>query len=154
MNKTSVYLVLLIIGALAFLYFNGNNEASDQAQDKTEIRKDIKTPDRTTTNDPPPNAPGDLSKVGFKGKKFIYTRHADCRMNCREIDAYEVSEILTSGTINKRKSDPNDKPCPTYAYEGYSRDNQRIRAVIAECDSQVKLVTVIDLDNEYRCNCN
>ena len=152
MNKSSLYIVLLIVAVLAYLYFS-ENPATDN-QDNKDVIENRDNPADPRKDLPPPGPTADLAKTGYKGKKFVYTRHADCRMDCREIDAYEVSEILTKGKINQRKSDPSDRPCPTYAYEGFSRDNQRIRAVIAECDNIVKLVTVIDLDNEYRCNCN
>jgi len=95
----------------------------------------------------------DVSEVHYKGKKLILTKHARCRMGCREIDAFEVNEILTHGRINQRKSQPNASPCPKYAIEGESRDGQTVRAVIADCDRNVKLVTVIDLDNNYKCSC-
>lgn len=95
----------------------------------------------------------DVSEVRYKGKKLILTKHARCRMGCRQIDGFEVNEILTHGRINNRKSQPNASPCPKYAIEGESRDGQTVRAVIADCDRSVKLVTVIDLDNHYKCSC-
>jgi len=95
----------------------------------------------------------DVSAIRYKGKKLILTKHARCRMGCREIDAFEVNEILTHGRINQRKSQPGASPCPKYAIEGESRDGQTVRAVIADCDRNVKLVTVIDLDNDYKCSC-
>lgn len=74
-------------------------------------------------------------------------------MGCRFIDAYEVNEVIQNGTINNRKSNPNDRPCPTYAIESRTRDGQRVRVVVAECDRNAKLVTVIDLENNYKCHC-
>lgn len=83
-----------------------------------------------------------------------YTRHARCRMECRQISENEVREIIQQGKLNRRKSDPADKPCPTYALEGYSSsDRQHIRIVVARCGEITKVVTCIDLDNEYSCNC-
>ncbi len=95
----------------------------------------------------------DVSNVRYKDKKLVLTKHAKCRMGCREIDAYEVGQILANGVINKRKSSPDAKPCPKYSLEGRSRDGQTVRAVIADCNDVVKLVTVIDLDNDYNCTC-
>lgn len=95
----------------------------------------------------------DIDEISYKGKKIILTKHAKCRMGCREIDAYEVGEILDNGRINQRKSSPNGKPCPTYSLEGQSRDGQRVRVVIADCRDIVKIITVIDLDNKYECSC-
>ena len=83
-----------------------------------------------------------------------YTAHARCRMQCRHITHAEVEDIMKNGVINYRKTDLNDRPCPTYALEGYTRqDNQHVRIVFAQCDKKVKVVTCIDLDNEFACNC-
>lgn len=95
----------------------------------------------------------DVDEIRYKGKKIILTKHAKCRMGCREIDAYEVGEILDSGRINQRKSSPDAKPCPTYSLEGQSRDGPTVRIVIADCRDVVKIITVIDLDNDYKCHC-
>ncbi len=86
-------------------------------------------------------------------KETILTKHAKCRMNCRNIRKDEIVEILTSGYQNYRKSNMQSKPCPTIAYEGYSSDRQKIRVISAECPSKRKIVTVIDLDKEYQCDC-
>ena len=84
-----------------------------------------------------------------------YTRHARCRMDCRQITEAEVRDILANGSINTRKSDPADKPCPTWALEGYTRqDGQHVRIVFAQCSGVTRVVTCIDLDREFNCNCN
>lgn len=83
-----------------------------------------------------------------------YTRHARCRMSCRQISEAEVIDILSNGKINKLKSDPQDKPCPTFALEGYTKqDGQHVRIVFAKCESILRVVTCIDLDREFTCNC-
>lgn len=83
-----------------------------------------------------------------------YSRHARCRMNCRMVTEAEVEDILLNGAINERKSSPDDKPCPTYALEGYSQqDHQHLRIVFAQCDNFTKVVTCIDLDREFECQC-
>ena len=90
----------------------------------------------------------------LENSSLQYTRHARCRMECRQISENEVREIIQQGKINRRKSDPADKPCPTYALEGYSSgDRQHIRGVVASCGDLTKVITCIDLDNEYSCNC-
>lgn len=86
-------------------------------------------------------------------KKIYYTKHAKCRMDCREISKEEINFIREKGNINYRKSDMEDKPCPTIAKEGRSKDGQMLRIVFAECDNETKIVTAIDLENEYECNC-
>lgn len=82
-----------------------------------------------------------------------YTAHAKCRMGCRQISTSEVEEIMRDGNINYRKSDPDARPCPTYAVEGMTHDNQHVRIVFAQCDYKTKVVTTIDLDHEWECHC-
>lgn len=82
-----------------------------------------------------------------------YTQHAKCRMNCRHISQSEVQEILQNGIINYRKSNSDARPCPVYALEGISSDNQRLRIVFAQCDNTTKVVTCIDLEKEWQCHC-
>ncbi len=74
-------------------------------------------------------------------------------MDCRHIDEREVEEIMLTGTINYRKSEPAGRPCPTYALEGLTHDNQHVRIVFAQCDHKTKVVTTIDLDQEWQCHC-
>ena len=82
-----------------------------------------------------------------------YTEHAKCRMGCRHITQAEVEEIMRDGKINYAKSAIKDKPCPTYALEGITKDNQRVRIVFAQCDFKTKVITSIDLDTEWECHC-
>ena len=82
-----------------------------------------------------------------------YTKHARCRMQCRQITPSEVQEIMHEGDINYHKSEVDAKPCPTYALEGYTHDNQHLRVVFAQCDYKTRVVTCIDLDKEWQCDC-
>lgn len=91
--------------------------------------------------------------INTTNKKLIYTKHAECRMDCRYISEQEVNFIRKSGNINYRKSDMQDRPCPTVAKEGRTKDGQMVRIVFAECDNTTKVVTAIDLENEYKCKC-
>ena len=81
-----------------------------------------------------------------------YSKHARCRMDCRQIDESEVKEIIKSGTINTEKIE-KDKRGKTYPLEGITRDGQRVRIVIAPKERALLIVTVIDLDTEWECNC-
>jgi hypothetical protein len=123
-----------------------------------------KTNTRTENPDDPRNTPGPNSggerrneqpeQLSYQGKRLRLTQHAKCRMDCREIDAAEIQEIINKNQVNLKKTDPNGKPCPTVAYEGRSRDNQRIRVIVGNCADDPKVVTVIDLENDYKCTCN
>lgn len=152
--------ILSFIALIALAIFGFFELSTDSSQDQYTINQPNRNINvNTDKNDSRSNAPKklsdyyDVSDVRYKGKKLILTKHARCRMGCREIDAFEVGEILEYGKINRRKSDSNAQPCPTYALEGRSRDGQTVRAVIADCDTKVKLITVIDLDNYYKCSC-
>lgn len=82
-----------------------------------------------------------------------YTHHAKCRMKCRQISQAEVKEIMLTGKINYNKSEAKGRPCPTYALEGVTADKQRVRIVYAQCNDKTKVVTVIDLNTEWECDC-
>jgi len=89
----------------------------------------------------------------LKEHELYLTKHAKCRMSCRQVSDDEIMEALDEGSINYRKSDTHDKPCPTYAVEDRSEDGQLLRIVFAACSHETKVVTVIDLENDYSCNC-
>lgn len=83
-----------------------------------------------------------------------YSKHAKCRMECRHIDETEVKDILTNGTINYRKSDLQKDDChKRYAVEGYSKDKQHLRIVVAPCADEVTIITCIDIDTNWECHC-
>lgn len=82
-----------------------------------------------------------------------YTKHARCRMDCRKIDQTEVEDVVTSGKVNPRKSNANSRPCPTQAKEKRTRDGQKVRVILGHCRNVSKVITVIDLENEYKCRC-
>ena len=108
---------------------------------------------------------GNTSETGSKefskrdelaSQELIITRHAYCRMECRSITRTDIQTILQFGAVNERKSDPQDKPCATYAIEGMTKDGRSLRVIFADCDDQTKLVTAIDLGMEKereKCDC-
>ena len=73
-------------------------------------------------------------------------------MECRHIDEEEVRQVLHEGTINYDKIE-EDKKGKTYPLEGITRDGQEVRIVVAPHDDELVIVTVIDLKNEWQCNC-
>ncbi|RYD98628.1 MAG: DUF4258 domain-containing protein [Sphingobacteriales bacterium] len=82
-----------------------------------------------------------------------FTKHASCRMACRGITETAIREVLAEGSINSRKSDPDDSPCPTYAIEDRVKNGQLLRIVFGVCGQQVKVITCIDLEQEQDCDC-
>lgn len=100
-------------------------------------------------------SPQQVIKMQLTANKLEYSKHATCRMECRNISEDEVKAILADGDIDYGKSQVHDKPCPSYAIEGKTNDGQNLRVVFAKCDSLTRVVTAIDLDAENEnCNCD
>ncbi len=137
-------IIVLVLAGLLFLV--------RKWQDNKDLDRETKTTTRTDTKDP---ASAVNRNRGFDRRiSFIeYTAHASCRMQCRKISQAEVEEIMRDGKINYSKSNVQAKPCPEYALEGITRDNQRVRIVFAQCDFKTKVVTTIDLGTDWECHC-
>lgn len=86
------------------------------------------------------------------GNNIVYSKHARCRMDCRMISEQEIREVLREGVINHNKSEP-DRNNPRYALEDVTEDGQKVRLVIAIEKTQAVVVTCIDLEKEWPCNC-
>jgi Domain of unknown function (DUF4258) len=85
---------------------------------------------------------------------LVLTRHARCRMDCRHITTKEIHEILDSGTINYSKSEPDARPDPKYAVEGYTSERQHLRIILAPEGDKLVIITCIELGVEWACSCN
>lgn len=82
-----------------------------------------------------------------------YSHHARCRMECRHINETEIKSVLEIGTINYGKSNLNEDAChKRYAVEAYVQ-NDHLRVIFAPCNNVVTVVTCIDLDKEWSCDC-
>ncbi|MCS7073709.1 MAG: DUF4258 domain-containing protein [Bacteroidia bacterium] len=83
------------------------------------------------------------------------SKHARCRMDCRDISMEEVKDAIENGQINYKKSEKGrDDKCPMkYAFERRTKSNKRIRVVVAACETENVIVTVINLDKNRDFNC-
>ena len=139
MNKKFLFYIILILAIflLVINYFTREDagEAKADFESNTEIPED--------------------SFFSRQSTFLYYSKHARCRMGCRHIDEDEVIEILEDGIINFTKSDLiSVEPCrKKYALEGRSNDGQNLRIIFAPCSTRITVVTVIDLDTEWNCNC-
>ncbi|MDB5251959.1 MAG: hypothetical protein JWP27_1128 [Flaviaesturariibacter sp.] len=84
---------------------------------------------------------------------LVYTRHARCRMDCRQISEDDIADILDHGVINLNQSNRNDRPCPTFAVQGQTDDGESLRVIFAQCDAQTKVVTCYNLKKHVSCYC-
>ena len=140
---------ILLIAAALLLFFIKKNQRGEKIQDtKTE-----QTDNRITV---PAVLPGENAEEveGFNRKtsNLIFSKHAKCRMQCRNIDESEIREILKTGIINHKKIQ-SDKRGMTYPVEGFTHDRQHVRIVFAPKADALVVVTVIDLDTEWKCDC-
>ena len=84
---------------------------------------------------------------------LAYSKHAKCRMDCRQIDKEEVQDILMNGKINFQRVE-EDAEGITYPIEGLTKDGQQVRVVYAPKPDAIVVVTAIDLEKDWPCNCN
>ena len=140
MNKKWIPYLIIIVLAIV-LFFIRKNKQGDTTKTKT------------TTGKKDPSAVNRNRGFDRRVSYIEYTEHAKCRMQCRKISQAEVEEIMKEGKINYAKSDVNDRPCPTYALEGITKDNQRVCIIFAQCDYKTKVITSIDLNTDWECHC-
>jgi Domain of unknown function (DUF4258) len=131
-KKYLPYIVLLLAG-YAFLYIRTHQRNSPKK--KIDVTIPVLTDlDRTAT-------------------QIIYSKHAQCRMACRHIDESEVKEIYENGILNSSKIQEDERG-KTYPLEGQTHDHQNVRIVFApKSSTTVEVVTCIDLDTEWPCDC-
>jgi len=116
----------------------------------------VKTCQRTKgpVHPAPKEETSDSRGLNRNPSNIIYSKHARCRMSCRHIDESEVKEILKAGKINYAKSELNGTACKKkYAVEGTTHDGQRVRFIFAPCNTELTVVTVIDIGKEWPCDC-
>ena len=82
-----------------------------------------------------------------------YSHHAKCRMDCRHITDYDVKTLIEKGDINYDKSELTGEDCnKRFAIEGTVHDS-KLRIIVAPCGTTDHVITCIDLDKEWSCNC-
>src|SRR5690349_10365027 len=84
---------------------------------------------------------------------LYYTKHALCRMDCRHISKEDIQEIMKKGIINFNRSNRRDRPCPTFALQGETRDGEKLRVIFAQCTDETKVVTCYNLEEDFECHC-
>ncbi len=139
LKKYIPYFVLL--GAGFLLWFIRTHQASSYPKPKN-TNTTVELPDVNTS-----------ASFNRNAHHIIYSKHARCRMGCRHIDESEVEEILQKGTVNAGKIH-EDTRGKTYPLEGETHDRQHVRIVFApKGNDAVEVVTCIDLDTEWPCDC-
>lgn len=142
MKKLAPYLLLIVL-AIAAVFVIKNCKPSATVNNPTKKKTTFVTPDV--------NQPRGLNR---HPSHINYSKHAQCRMACRHIDASEIQDILENGTINYKKSELQNEDCrKKYAVEGYSKDKQHLRIIFAPCADEITVITCIDIGKEWACDC-
>jgi hypothetical protein len=150
MLKKYLPYLLLIAAGLLFYFVKKNQRGNRINKPETEqVTEKITVPAILPQDEKTEEVDG----FNRNATHIIFSKHAKCRMDCRKIDESEVKEILKKGTINYKKIQ-NDKRGKTYPVEGFTHDKQHVRIVFAPKDDGLVVVTVIDLDTEWKCDCN
>lgn len=149
MLKKYLPYILLIAAALLLFFIKKNQRGKTSEKPTTE-----QTEDRITVPAvlPADEKPDEVEGFNRNTNNIIFSKHAKCRMDCRKIDESEVREILKNGKINYKKIQ-SDKRGKTYPVEGYTHDKQHVRIVFAPKGDGLVVVTVIDLETEWACDC-
>ena len=143
-----ILLVIMAVVAISVKQCKKNNSTT-----KTTTRQNNIPPISSNRSAPSSNNNANRDGLDRNPDRLFYSKHARCRMDCRHIDESEVHEILKEGVINYDKVEEDVKG-KTYPLEGTTHDKQHVRIVFAPHPGELVLVTVIDLDTEWPCNCN
>ncbi|MBC7868028.1 MAG: DUF4258 domain-containing protein [Gloeobacteraceae cyanobacterium ES-bin-316] len=135
MNKKYHYFLYLIAAILLFYWVKTNQSGKLATKNNTAQKNEVNQQllDRSVT-------------------ELVYSKHARCRMDCRQIDESEVEEILREGILNENKIQKSKKGF-SYPLEGITHDGQRVRIVYAPQGEKLVVVTVIDLEKDVACEC-
>ena len=147
MIKKYLPFLFLIAAALGYFYIKQH-----QRGDKPLPRIDQPADEKITIPAEDPAANNNREEGLNRRGHLSYSKHARCRMECRHIDESEVKEILEKGTVNYGKIE-TDARGKSYPLEGTTHDNQRVRIVFAPKEEGLVVVTCIDLDKDWPCDC-
>lgn len=143
-TRKALPLLIIVLLAIILLVVKTCKRGSETLPEPTTTTSPRRTPSSTVNRDR-----GFDRRVSY----LQFSKHAKCRMNCRHITQEEVKDIMKDGKINYKKSDLQNSRCPRYAVEGETNDNQDVRIIFAQCNESTTVVTVIDLDKEWSCDC-
>jgi hypothetical protein len=89
----------------------------------------------------------ELIKKSITSGNYIYTGHAQQRLQEREVTRQEVKQVLKNG-FHEKKKDTFDEVYNewNYAIKGKTLDKKNLRIVLSFDKKNMLIITVIDLD--------
>ncbi|MBL6991386.1 MAG: DUF4258 domain-containing protein [Bacteriovoracaceae bacterium] len=78
---------------------------------------------------------------------YIYTGHANARLQQREVTRQEVKQVLRSG-FHEKKKDKYDPAYESWNYsvKGTTIDNRNLRVIVSFDEYGMLIITVIDIN--------
>ena len=85
--------------------------------------------------------------------RIEYTRLALCRMDCQNISANDITEIVRKGEINPDKSDLTKLPCAIFTLSGKTKRGMGLSVVVSQCGTVARITNCYDVAGTIPCNC-
>lgn len=153
MAKKLLPYIAFVLAALLLWFIKTHQRGSVHSNVSVQQDHSVVPHNRTEDNTSTDNKLSNEEGFNRHASNILYSKHAKCRMECRHIDEREVKEILDKGTINYNKIE-SDSRGKTYPLEGVTHDHQHVRIVFApKGNDAVEVVTCIDLDTDWPCQC-
>jgi len=146
MKKAIPYLFIAVLFVIGLVVKHYREQPANTGQESSTPQASPKG------NKPTTDTRNNLDVFRDPDADYFFTKHARCRMDCRNITQKEVKEIVRQAAVNYAKSELDAAQEPKYALEGYtSKDRQHVRIIVAPKQKHLSIVTVIDLDKEWEC---
>ena len=85
--------------------------------------------------------------------RIEYLPLALCRMDCYQVNANDITELLRAGTINDVKTKKDEKPFPLFSVEGVTRKKIGIGIMIIQSGRVAKIKECYRTDGIFVCHC-
>lgn len=97
--------------------------------------------------------PGRKFELNRNATQIKYAQFALCRMDCENISANDITEVLRKGNVDYKYSDLTKRPCAIFTILGKSKKGIGITIVIAQCGKVVRITNCYRNDGAMPCNC-
>lgn len=85
--------------------------------------------------------------------RIEYTKLALCRMECQNISANDITEIVRRGEINPAKSDLRKRPCAIFTLYGKTKKGMGLSIIVSQCGTVARITNCYDVGGTIPCNC-
>ncbi len=95
-------------------------------------------------------------KITFKRNinRVDYTQTALCSMDCQEIDANDISEVIRTGEIVSYSLNLPKGNCPDYVLRGTNKKGKKLTIFITQCGNVSRVTNCYNANVSASCNCD